>query len=120
VCRQGRRQRRVWQAHEENLFTGYICAVTPPIVFYVARKQLGKQRALTLTTDITDTFEVCAVNREVLRSALRLGMTDYEDAIHAASAFAEGLDFIVTSNLKDFKKSPVKAVSPAEFLKQLR
>jgi hypothetical protein len=74
---------------------------------------------LKVTGDLADTFEVCAVNRETLRSALRLGMVDYEDAIHAASAFAEGLDFIITSNLKDFKNSPVKAVSPAEFLKQL-
>lgn len=64
----------VWQAHEDNLFTGYLCAITPPIVFYVARKQLGKSQALILTADLTDTFEVCAVNREVLRSALRLGM----------------------------------------------
>jgi predicted nucleic acid-binding protein len=110
----------VWQAHEDNLFTGYICAITPPIVFYVARKQLGKQKALALITDITDTFEVCAVNKQVLQSALRLGMTDYEDAIHAASALAEGLEFIVTSNLRDFRKSPVKAVSPVEFLKQIR
>jgi len=115
----GAQSAAVWQAHEENLFTGYICAITPPTVFYVARKQLGKQKALKMTGDLADTFEVCAVNGETLRSALRLGMADFEDAIHAASAFAEGLDFIITSNLKDFKKSPIKAVSPVEFLKQL-
>lgn len=108
------------QAHEDNLFTGHICAITPPIVFYVARKQLEKQKALALIADLTDTFEVCAVNKEVLRAALRLGMTDYEDAIHVASALAEGLDCIVTSNLRDFRKSPVKTVPPVEFLKQIR
>lgn len=115
----GKKAAAIWQAHEDTLFTGYICAITPPTVYYVARKQLGKQQALKMTGDLADTFEVCAVNKETLRTALRLGMGDYEDSIHAASALAEGLDFIITSNLKDFRKSPVGAVSPTDFLKQL-
>jgi hypothetical protein len=43
-----------------------------------------------------------------------------KDEPNVASALAEGLEFIVTSNLRDFRKSPVKAVSPVEFLKQIR
>jgi len=109
----------VWQAHEDELFTGYLSAITPATVFYVARRQLDKEQALRMVNDLTDTFEVCAVNHEVLRSALHLEMEDFEDAIQSASALAEGLDFIVTRNLKDYKKSPVKAISPVEFIKQL-
>jgi len=109
----------VWQAHEDERFTAYLSAITPATVFYVARKQLGRKQALKMMEDLTDTFEVCAVNREVLRSALRLEMDDFEDAIQSANALTEGLDFIITRDLKDYKKSPVKAISPVEFIKQL-
>ncbi len=115
----GARVAQIWQAHEEEHFTGFICAITPATVYYVARRLLGKQQALKMTGDLADTFEVCAVNRQILRAALQLDLSDFEDAIQAASAAAENLDFIITSNLKDFKKSPVRAVSPVEFLKQL-
>ena len=109
----------VWQAHEDERFTAYLSAITPATVFYVARKQLGKTQALKMVEDLTSTFEVCAVNHDVLRSALRLEMADFEDAIQSANALLEGLDFVITRDLKDFKKSPVKAVSPVEFMKQL-
>ena len=72
-----------------------------------------------MVSDLTDTFEICPVNRDVLRSALRLEMTDFEDAVQSASAFAEGLDFIITRNIKDFKSSPVRAIAPVEFIKKL-
>lgn len=72
-----------------------------------------------MADDLTSAFEVCAVNHDVLRSALRLEMADFEDAIQSANALLEGLDFVITRDLKDFKKSPVKAVSPVEFMKQL-
>jgi predicted nucleic acid-binding protein len=115
----GGQVRAVWEAHEDGRFTGYICAITPPTVFYVARKAVGKSQAFKMTGDLAETFEVCAVDKSILQSAMSLEMTDFEDAIQSASALAAGLDFIITSDLKDFKNSPVKAVSPLEFMKQL-
>jgi predicted nucleic acid-binding protein len=115
----GGQVRAVWEAHEDGHFTGYICAITPPTVFYVARKAVGKSQAFKMTGDLAETFEVCAVDRGILQSAMRLEMPDFEDAIQSASALAAGLDFVITSDLKDYKKSPVKAISPVEFMKQL-
>lgn len=115
----GGQVRAVWEAHEDGRFTGYICAITPPTVFYVARKAVGKSQAFKMTGDLAETFEVCAVDKSVLQFATRLEMPDFEDAIQSASALAAGLDFVITSNLRDFKKSPVKAISPTEFMKQL-
>jgi len=115
----GGQVRAVWEAHEDGRFTGYICAITPPTVFYVARKAVGKSQAFKMTGDLAETFEVCAVDKSILQSAMRLERPDFEDAIQSASALAAGLDFIITSDLKDYKKSPVKAISPVEFMKQL-
>lgn len=46
-------------------------------------------------------------------------MTDFEDAVVAASAEAAGCDYVVSRNVPDFAGSPVPAVTPADFLKHL-
>ena len=46
-------------------------------------------------------------------------IADYEDAIMVETAKNAGIDYIVTRNIKDYSKSPVKVTSPAEFLEEL-
>ena len=63
--------------------------------------------------------EVAPVATADARNALRLPMSDVEDAFQAAAAMAWKADFIITRNLPDYQKSPVPAISPGEFLKRL-
>lgn len=44
-------------------------------------------------------------------------MRDFEDALQVAAAMACGAQFIVTRNERDFKASPVPALSPEAFLR---
>ena len=53
-----------------------------------------------------------------LRVADKLAMRDFEDALQVSAALAWGADFIVTRNLKDFKKSPIHAISPGEAVRR--
>jgi len=43
---------------------------------------------------------------------------DLEDALQAVCAKKRNSEFIVTRDLSGFKYSPVKAISPAEFIKK--
>ena len=115
----GKQAAAIWKAHEDERFTGYLCAVTPVTVFYIARKDVGRKQALRMMSDLTDTFEVSPVNWDVLRSALQLEARDFEDAVQIASAWADGLDYIITRDARDYKKSPVRVITPAEFIEQL-
>ena len=45
-------------------------------------------------------------------------MRDFEDAIRAEEAILCGADYLVTSNVKDYKKSAVKAITPEVFLEK--
>lgn len=54
-------------------------------------------------------------DRELLR-AIELPMTDFEDAMIAALAESAGATHIVTRNTADFRRSPVKAVTPEDFV----
>jgi len=51
-----------------------------------------------------------------ITAALRLQMPDFEDAVQASIASRSNIDWIITRNIKDFKKSPVKPISPNDFI----
>jgi hypothetical protein len=43
-------------------------------------------------------------------------MNDFEDAVLAAAGVRENADCIISRNIKDFANSPIKVVSPADFI----
>lgn len=49
--------------------------------------------------------------------ALSSKMNDYEVALMSETAKAYHCEYIITRNTKDYRNSPVPAVTPAEFLK---
>ena len=57
-------------------------------------------------------FRVVDVNEQDGRAAFRAGG---QDALIAYSAARNGIDVILTYNVKDFANSPVKALLPADF-----
>ena len=60
--------------------------------------------------------DVAKTGRPDALAALDLPMRDFEDALQAAAAMACGAQFIITRNERDFKASPVPALSPDAFL----
>ena len=63
---------------------------------------------------------VAETDTEDARRGLTLPMSDFEDALQAAAALACDADLIVTRNIADFRRSPVPAVTPGEFLVRVR
>jgi len=59
---------------------------------------------------------VAKVGHEDAEAAFAYQMRDFEDALQCAAAVSCGADYIITRNLADYKKSPIKALSPKEFL----
>jgi len=69
--------------------------------------------------DLLAFIEIPKTGANDLRYALSLRFTDVEDAMQVAAAVAGGADRIATRNGKDFKKSPVPAMKPADILREL-
>lgn len=63
-----------------------------------------------------DVLGIVSVTRNDCLKAFSLPVNDYEDAVLARCAKRIKADFIITRNVKDFIKSPVKAILPQEFL----
>ena len=61
-------------------------------------------------------IDVPTTGSEALRYALSLDFKDFEDAMQVAAADAHSAQCIVTRNLRHYKMSPIKAISPGEFV----
>ncbi len=83
---------------------------------YLVAKYQTKAKADDLVSWLLKYFLIAPVNQENLRGALYLGWPDFEDAVVATCAEALQCEVIVTRNIKDFRKSPVAAMTPTEFL----
>lgn len=64
-------------------------------------------------------IEIAPVETRQAKQALGLRMTDFEDALQAAAALAFDAQWIVTRNLRHYRNSPVPAISPSQFLKEV-
>ena len=51
-----------------------------------------------------------------MEKALTSEIDDFEDAVIEASSSKEKVEYILTRNIKDFKKSIVHAITPEELL----
>lgn len=104
----------------QNNVDAYITSITPINIFYVGRKEIGRNAVLQEIQNLLQIVKVGRTNLKVLQTALTAPITDYEDAVQHECALAENLDAIVTRNTKDYKNSTVKVYSPTEFLQFLQ
>jgi len=61
-------------------------------------------------------MQVAPVGTHEAQVALKLPMSDLEDAMQVSCALSWQTDLIISRNAKDFRRSPVPAVSPRQFL----
>ena len=69
--------------------------------------------------DLLEFVDISPTGTEAVVQAIGFPMNDIEDALQAAAALAFGATCIVTRNTADYRRSPVPALSPAKFLKQI-
>lgn len=107
---------RVLDWFDANPGDGWIAWHSLANLYYVGVKTVGRTAALAAIDEILRVFEVSPVGSSEARRARNLGMTDFEDALQASAATAARVDYIVTRNTRDFRRSPIKAISPRAFL----
>lgn len=99
---------------------GYVAQHAVTTLFYIVRKQCGIEGARTVVRKVLKLLMVLPATQKTLIDATDSKYADYEDAVSFLSADAAGCDVIITRNPKDYSKSPVPAMTPAEFLSLTR
>ena len=101
---------------EQKEIDGVICPTTVTTLHYLGKKVLGDQKARKLIKGLLVISKIGTVSKGSFKKALESEIKDFEDAVIESVAIIEGVDFIATRNLKDFKKSRVDPREPAYFI----
>jgi predicted nucleic acid-binding protein len=105
---------------EAGEYTGYVSASAITDIFYVARKAHGnKDKALSLIRELLESVHVALVDEGVIRSAVDLEFSDFEDAVQFSVGDRLNADYIVTRDSKGFVDSTIKILDPKSFLLML-
>lgn len=83
---------------------------------YLVGRAAGPAKAREFIIDLTEGMDIARLDNAEVKRALAFPMKDFEDALIAAAA-ESAATHIITRNTADFRRSPVKAVTPEEFVR---
>ncbi|MGC6583212.1 MAG: type II toxin-antitoxin system VapC family toxin [Akkermansiaceae bacterium] len=101
--------------HQENM-QAFISWHSMATIFYILNKPWGDEKTKSYLRDILSWSKLAPTSQSSALKALEMEGEDFEDDLQIQCALAANCDCICTRNTKDFKKSPIPALSPTEFL----
>jgi predicted nucleic acid-binding protein len=110
----------LWAAAERNEIEAFLPAHGITTIFYLVARHHDQRFARRVMDDLLLVPGIAAVDGPILRRALALGWSDFEDAVCAAAAEGAGCDSIISRDAKGFVKSPVRVLDPRAALALLR
>jgi predicted nucleic acid-binding protein len=106
---------RLFNMAVEEKIKLYISAVSYNNIYYVLRQSLTNSVTIKLLEQLAEISEITNITSKVIKQSLKTDFKDYEDAIQYYSALSvQNIDFLVTRNTKDFKKSLLPVLTPTE------
>lgn len=100
-----------------NAGSGLLAVHSLATFSYLVGRAAGPAKTREFIIDLIEGTDIARLDNAEVKRALALPMGDFEDALVAAAAESAGATHIVTRNTADFRKSPVKAVTPEEFMR---
>ncbi len=111
---------KVFKLCETKKLDGYLSAISVPNIAYILRKELSVEKLKSIIIKLNIIFSIIELKPNDLILATDLDFKDYEDALQSVCSKRIKADFIITRNTKDFKNSPVKAITPEHLLDRLK
>jgi len=108
---------RLFELIDNKQFIGYITATTVTDIYYIARKEKGKDIALEFISNLIEVVDVLGIDKNTIVKALKSKMKDFEDAVQVSAAEYHDIEIIVTRNKSDFLNAGLEVLSPKELVK---
>lgn len=89
-------------------------------LFYLLRKDYGSIGAQNMLEDNLSFLKLVGISPSDAQAALAMHWGDFEDTLVAQCARKINADYIVTRNVKDFRESAVRAITPEELFEILK
>lgn len=91
---------------------------TIPTLYYLLQKHKTDKIAREYLTELLNWVKVSPTSQEQAKIALTHPIKDYEDALQIICSQEAGAEVFITRNIKHFKKSPLRVLTPDEFLQE--
>ncbi len=104
---------------EEGQIQGYVSASTFSDLYYIIRRDKGRDWTLDFLRQLATFCQVATVDNSVISIALTCNFKDFEDAIQYSTAVINLIDAIVTRNPRDFPVNIPRIVTPNQLIQEL-
>jgi len=104
---------------EEGQIQGYVSASTFSDLYYIIRRDKGRDWTLDFLRQLATFCQVATVDNSVISIALTCNFKDFEDAIQYSTAVINLIDAIVTRNPRDFPVNTPRIVTPNQLIMEL-
>lgn len=111
---------RVIALAENHKVAGFMAWHTLSNFYYLTSSDSDKKTAKYFLQDLLNFIKIAPVDTDAAKKALIIDTVDFEDAMQISSAISCNASFIVTRNVKHYKRSPIKAIIPDEFIKSYK
>ena len=101
---------------EQKHLAGYVSASAVTDIYYISKKQLGKEAARNAVKKVLSVFQPAAVTGDDIFMALDLGWRDFEDSLQYVVGEGLSVDYIITRDTQDFSSSSIAVVTPEQFI----
>ena len=106
---------RLFVLIEKKEVSGFTSPLIIANIYYVLRKHTSKKTAIASIRRLRSLLDLLPLTQTNIDRALESSFTDFEDAIQHEVALNNNMDFIITRNTKDYKKSELPAMSAKEY-----
>ena len=108
----------LFDLNEKGEIKLHLSAVSINNIYYIVRRYLGHKKTLEVVEELMNMTEIIGTTKKEIVQALKNNFKDFEDSIQYSSALTiEGIEAIITRNVKDYKNSEIAVMTPLNYLK---
>ena len=108
---------RLFTSADEQKLKIYVSSLCFGNLNYILSKQKSVSEARKILSRFKVLVNVLSVDDKIIELALNSDFVDFEDAIQYYCAIENGINIVVTRNLKDFKHATIPVLTAEEFVK---
>ena len=97
-----------------------VSALSYATISYFLTKYYGLEKTKDKLRKFKVISEICEIDALIIEKGLNSDFSDFEDSLKYYSALRTECDILITRNGKDFKKSQIPVMTPAEFLNSIK
>ena len=98
----------------------FVSSLTFANTYYILSQILKIQDARKILRKFKVLVKVISMDDKIIDLSLESDFKDFEDAIQYFSAIENGIDMIITRNLKDFKTSKIPVLTAKDYVESFK